>query len=227
MKMDDKNELIGRIVSIEWEMFSSVNENESRAMCQEDRATFEGMRIAQYKAWSPETISSYLDDMEDAQKNGRNLVEEKYIHMMKTTQPTQYAALLPRAAPVSDEAMTLAGSISEILLEQTRVLFEDYPFVSGRGRPLYSMQDGADISVETYQLSELMTYPVKTLAALKDHITALNEDGKSLARMILENTVSFYGYKSLDEAEASIRERAGNQSIHFTFGCCAGGSCDS
>ena len=224
--MDEKKELINYAVSIEWEMFSSVNEGESPVSCQEDRVTFEEMRIAQFNAWSPDTIASYLDDLETAHKNGQNLIEAKYIHMMKTTQPAQYAALIKRVVPPSDEALALAKNVSDILLEQTRILFEDYPFVSGRGRPLYSMLDNIDISVETYQMSELMTYSAKTLSSLYDHIIALKDEGKSLAYMILENTVSYYGYKSLDEAEAVLRERSESRGAPFTFGCCAGGSCD-
>ena len=126
--------------------------------------------------------------------------------MMKTTEPEKYAALLPRVTPPVESALSLAREVLVILLEQTRVLFEDYPYISGQGRPLYSESDCGTVSVETYQLCELMTYSEKTLAGLKDHITALEKNGVPLARVILENTVRFYGYKTLDAAESAAEE---------------------
>ena len=224
--MDDMRETIGKIVSIEWEMFIAVNEGEERASCQEDRDTFTGMREAQYKAWTPVAVGAYLADLEDARKNGRNLVEEKYIHMMKTTEPARYESLLSRVTPPSDASRALAKDISDKLLDQTRVLFEDYPYVSGRGRPLYSELDYGNISVETYQLSELLTYSERTLEALKEHVLALEKDGKSLARIILENTVRFYGYDSLETAETATRERADELEIEVSFGCSDCEDCD-
>jgi len=201
-----KNELIEKIVSIEWEMFDEVNEGKARANCQEDRTTFEGMRKAQFIEWSLPVVSSYLDDLETARSSGRNLVEEKYIHMMKGTEPEMYALLLSRVLPPSEAGFALAREISETLLEQMRVLFECYPHVAGQGRPLYSAYDHTGVSVETYQFGELLTYSEKTLAMLKEHITGLEQEGISLARNILEATVMFYGYSSLDSAEAVMKE---------------------
>ena len=220
------NELIDNIIAIEWEMFVSVNEGADKASCQEDYPTFRGMRAAQFSAWPPEVAESYLNDLETARGEDRNLVEAKYIHMMKKTEPSKYDALITRVLLPSEQAETLAHEVSNLLLEQTRLLFEDYPYVAGQGRPLYSTLDYAAISVETYQLGELLTYSEETLAALKEHITALSNDGISLARVILENSVGFYGYKSLDTAEAATKERADKLGIQVSFGCCRDGECD-
>ena len=40
---------IGEIIAMEWEMFQKVNEGGPRASCQEDKATFEGMRRGSLK----------------------------------------------------------------------------------------------------------------------------------------------------------------------------------
>ena len=205
--MNRNQEIIRKIVRIEWDMFTSINEGKSRASCQDDRITFEGMRAAQFNAWSPGACESYLGDLEAALGDGRNLVEEKYIHMMRTTAPQQYDALLPRITPPSGQARAMAHEISNILIEQTRILFEDYPYVAGHGRPLNSIHDYDVVSFETYQFSELLTYSGKTLSELKDHILALEKNGAYLARIILENTVGFFGYRSLDAAEKATRER--------------------
>ena len=202
-------DLLEKIISIEWDMFTSVNKDEEPTSCQKNPTTFEGMRTAQFSAWSLPAAQAYLCDLETARQTGRNLIEEKYIYMMKTTEPEQYAALLPRVTPPVESALSLAQEVSAILLKQMRTLFEDYPYISGQGRPLYSEADCYNIvSVETYQLCELMTYSVKTLAALKGHITALEKNSVSLAQVILENTVRFYGYETLDTAESATRKLA-------------------
>ena len=217
--MQNKNESIDKIIAIEWIMFTAVNEGYETADCQEDLVTFRGMRKAQFSAWSQESVNSYLLDLENAQSIGRNLVEEKYIHMMKTTEPIKYEALLERVAYPSETERSLANEISSILLDQTKSLFDNFPFVAGQGRPLFSEQDYGGISIETYQLGELMTYSEKTLTSLRDHIHKLNENGVSLARAILENTVHFYGYESLDVAEEAVMKHSGNQGIELSYGC--------
>jgi len=207
--MSIDHETIDRIVSIEWEMFTAVNEGKARASCQEDQQTFEVMRISQFGAWSTGAAASYLDDLEAALAVGRNLVEEKYINMMKTTRPEEYNALLSRLTLPTEKARALAQELNDMLVKQTRALFEDYPYVSGRSRPLYSEFDNYGTSVETYQLGELLTYSEKTLAALKAHVLSLAGSGKTYAKTVLENTVRFYGYESLDDAEAVARNHYG------------------
>ena len=224
--MDEKQSVIDKIVSMEWAMFIAVNEGEARAACQEDRVTFDGMREAQFDAWPLEAVKSYQDDLLNARQCGRNLVEEKYIHMMENTEPSRYAVLLARITVPSEAVRSLAREVADILLEQTRILFEDYPYVSGNGRPLYSALDYSDISVETYQFSELLTYSEKTLSTLSEHIKTLENSCTSLARVILENTVRFYGYESLDTAEKAAKERADKLGIQVSFGCCSCEECE-
>jgi len=218
-------EVIDKIISIEWDMFTVINEGESRADCQDDKTTFEGMRAAQFYAWSGEAAAFYLDDLETALRENRNLVEEKYIYMMEKTEPAMYNELLSRLRLPSEEARAVAHKISDLLLEQTRVMFEDYPYISGQGRPLYSEFDHMTTSVETYQLCELLTYSEKTLNAYLSHLVKQTGEGISLAKTILENTIRFYGFGSLEEAEEKTKTRANKQGIQMTFGCCAGGVC--
>ncbi|MDR1590271.1 MAG: DUF4125 family protein [Oscillospiraceae bacterium] len=221
-------ETVDQIVSREWRMFQAVNEGGERADCQNDRVTFDGMRRGQFDAWSREAAESYLRDLEDAERSGRNLVSEKYIHMMKTTEPSKYEELASRITAPSDRARELAGELSDKLLTQTEALFGDYPHVAGSGRPLRSSYDfGGVVSIETYQLGELLTYSERTLGALLRHVLALEGEGVSFAGRVLENSAAFYGYKSLDEAEAATKEIADNMEFEFSYGCAACGSCDT
>lgn len=203
--MNNDAGVIEKIIAIEWEMFVSVNEGAALASCQEDKPTFTGMRKAQFSAWSRDAARSYLSDLELAQASGRNLLAEKYIHMMSSTEPTVYKALISAIPAPTEEARKLAAELSDLLLEQTRELFESYPHVAGQGRPLYSSQDSIGTSVETYQHGELLTFSENTLRELKAHALALEKAGMPLARIILENTVGFYGYDSLESAEETTR----------------------
>ncbi|NLA86808.1 MAG: DUF4125 family protein [Clostridiales bacterium] len=219
----DKDALIDRIVSLEWDLFQAVNEGGPRASCQEDRITFEGMRSGQFEAWSTEACRSYTDDLLNSILDGRNIVTEKYIHMMKSSSPAQYAELVKYITMPSAETETLAGEISDLLLKQTQTLFKSYPYVSGSGRPLRSVSDFSGvISIETYQLGELLTYSENTLLLLKKHLIALEKAGKPLARLILENSVKHYGYKTLEEAEAATKARLDRQGVK-TSTCSDGG----
>ena len=193
---------IDEIIALEWAMFQKVNEGGPRASCQDDPVTFDGMRRAQFDAWSPEAVDSYRRDLLAAQAAGRNLVMEKYIRMMERTDPDGSAALLERLPAPTQRQQDLAGTINETLLAQTETLFAQFPHVADTGRPLHSSGDSRwDTSVETYQLSELLTYSEATLEALHRHILALEGAGVSLARRILENSARHYGYESLERAE--------------------------
>ena len=197
--MENRDELIKKIIIFEWDMFQAVNEGGPRASCQDDRSTFEGMRRGQFEAWSEETLEAYFDDLTSAVLDNRNLVTEKYIHMMKHAEPIQYAKLIESIDMPEEAVLKLSQEISDKLLEQTVALFKDYPYVSGSGRPLHSVSDLSGVtSIETYQLGELYTYSKSTLAALKRHLLSLEAEGQSLAKNILENSVKHYGFKTLE-----------------------------
>lgn len=221
--MDKANEDINKIISFEWDMFQAVNEGGPRASCQEDRDTFEGMRRGQFEAWSPEACETYADDLANAELDERNLVKEKYIHMMKYSSPNQYEQLIQTIPMPDDVVKMLAQEVSDKLLEQTSALFKEYPYVSGSGRPMRSVSDFSGVtSVETYQLGELLTYSPQTLTALKNHLLALEEQGSSLARNILENSTKHYGYKTLEDAEAATKACIDAAGIQITYGCDSG-----
>jgi hypothetical protein len=66
--MIEKEEIISKILDIEWKMFEKVSSIDGNAVCQEDPATFRIMRTSQAMSWSKETLESYLGDLEMAQR---------------------------------------------------------------------------------------------------------------------------------------------------------------
>ena len=204
----NRKELIDAIIDKEWIMFQAVNEGGPRASCQNNRPTFVGMRSGQYGAWSDEILALWYERLCEAENAGRNLIREKYIHMMKAVSPIEYAMLLKTIpAPTPEEEQT-AREICALMIRQTVPLHERYPNVSGAGRPLYSTEDkGGVTSIETYQLGELLTYGKPMLDALLAYANKLEEEGRSLAEEVLFHTVKYYGYADLDAAEAATGKR--------------------
>ena len=203
-----ERKIIDEIVDLEWEMFQAVNAGGPRASCQEDRKTFEHMRTAQFSAWSAQTAASYLDDLRSARGTGRNLVREKYIHMMRETDSDPYERLKGDLVFPDAQGLTFVDEITAVLARQTKKMFERYPLVCAAGRPRTSEGDDAfDTSVETYQRGELLTYSRRTLECYKQQLSEMEAEGSSLAEAIMARTVGYYGYGSLDEAESAMRER--------------------
>lgn len=206
--MQPKKETIDAMIHLEWQMFHSVNEGAELAWCQNEPETFDGMRRGQYESWDAATCESYLRDLQEAAEAGRNLAEEKYIYMMRSTAPAEFLLLMDRVPPIDCETETLAAEITRRLMEQTAALRKQFPLVSGTGRPLRATEDTPQVtSVETYQKSELYTYSLKTLRALRDHLAELEAQGISLARLLQENSLKTYGFTSLEQAEAYLREK--------------------
>ena len=150
--------IISRIIEKEWQMFQAVNKGLARADCQDDPETFARMRCAQFLSWNEEACRSYEQDLINAEAEGRNLVEEKYIHMMAHCAEDGYAELKARLPQMTQEHKALVQAVNCRLMAETRVMREQYPFLNRTGRPLEASSDTiSDTSLETYQLGELMT----------------------------------------------------------------------
>ena len=200
------------IVSIEWEMFRHVN-GDAHVSCQENPEVFIGMRMAQLSAWRPEVADSYLHDLRDAERSGRNLLREKYINMMASTSPEQFALLAKDMTKPNLTKLELVDRLTGILMEQTRALHAEYPNIARSGRPLSTAEDSENqTSVETYQCGELLTYSENTVRLLLEQVQSMALQGESLPRKILENITRFYGYSDLNAAEEAAAKRAGRPS---------------
>lgn len=199
----DKQALIRDIIEKEWNMFHNVN-GEDRASCQEDPRTFEIMRRGQYEAWSEEAVRSYHADLCAAEAEGRNLAREKYIRMMRSTDPAGYEAFRGELPPVSPEKEALAAELWQKYLAQTLRMRERYPYLALGGRPTTAAEEQGWASVETYQTCEALTYSEDTLRALLRHVDALEAQGIDLVFEIQKNSVLGLGFQSMDEAEETM-----------------------
>lgn len=201
-------DVLDRIVAHEWEMFSAVNEGQEKAACQERPVEFDHMRRAQFEAWSDEACESYLADLEAAAAEGRNLANEKYLHMMRKTDPQGYARLANGLEAPQGRKAELVDTLVARMVSDTNALNEQYPYFSIFMRPATGDGDNDyDTSLETYIHGEFSTYSEATLEALAHHAGALAAKGSSLARATLESTLRHQGFASLEEAEEEARDQ--------------------
>ena len=171
----ERERLIREIVAIELDMFINVKSVEPAA-CQQLPRTFKAMRSMSHSAWSLETLSSYLQDLQAAVLNGRNLVTEKYARMDN---------LIP---PINSNP--LIKSIVELESGWIRELHEKFP--------LSVKYDGR---FEVYALAELETYSDRTLALYERDVQCAQQAGINLAEIRYEHLYLSIGYQSLEEVE--------------------------
>lgn len=198
-----REQLIFEIAQTEWELFQQVYNTGGRASCQDDPDTFFKMRMSQWMVYSDEVLHSYLEDCRQAVAQGRNPVFEKYGRMMESTYPEEYEEIKGHLPDVSDKT-GIVEKIVKINLEWDAAMLRDYPNLRKRGRVLTTAEDGimAGSSMESYLRGELLTYSMHTLELIYRETMEAYEKGESLLKQTIANETLFYGYGSLEEAEA-------------------------
>lgn len=203
-----REQLIFDIAQAEWDMFQHVDNVGGRADCQDDPDTFFKMRMSQWMVYSDEVLSSYMEDCKQAVEKGGNLIFEKYAHMMEITFPEEYEKVAPYLPDV-EEKRELTERIVAVHVEWDKEMMEAYPNIRKRGRSQVTEEDSAltGPSMESYLRAELLTYSMKTLELMWRETKEAKENGENLLRQIIANETLFYGYKSLEEAEARHGEQ--------------------
>lgn len=186
--MNKQNEirdiLIEEILKIELEMFQNVR-SRGYASCQEQPKAFRMMRWMGHSVLSDETLASYLDDLKQAQENGRNLMTEKYARM-------------EGLIPALKEDPRIAGIIDEIAEVETSWMLEfseKYPGISRGGEGFYM-----------YLKSELETYSDRTLELYNRDLFDAKEQGINLAEKSYTNLFLRLGYESLDDVVRKTKQ---------------------
>jgi len=204
------NDLIKAISEIEWDMFYSTQNVGGPASCQQKPDTFFIMRTSQLSGWNEKCLTSYLQDLRDAQNAGQNLVTFKYAYMMESTYPEEYEALRDKLPPISAEKKELVDYLVERTVIWAEEFHEKYPAMGLTSRPVHKESDDIyTTSAETYMRGEAYTYSMRTLQYLKEFYDECVAAGKNLYTEILISTATQYGYPSIDAAEEATKKRLG------------------
>lgn len=208
--MNRRKDLTDDVVAREWEMFARVSSPGGKASCQQSPGTFTIMRAAQLASWSDALLESYLADLKNAALAGRNLLSEKYGHMMQSTAPDEYARIASRLPAIAPRALDLIARIVPIILDWETALAGRYPNLMAKGRPIHSTKDRPQVtSLETYLKGELATYSIATLELYLAHVEQQCTEGVNGSEITLMATASQYGYTSLQEADERLARRTG------------------
>jgi hypothetical protein len=201
-------EAIENIVQKEYAMLDKVNNTGGRAWCQDDFDAFRLMRASQFLVWPDQILESYLDDLKDAERIGRNLLFEKYAWMMMFALPEEFEKVEHVLPVFSVDKICRMEEIIALQAAWAEEFANRYPFIGGQGRPVYSSQDTPDdISVETYMRGELSTYSDKTEILYHDFVLCCKAEGRNLTTEARRNQLHFQGWESLEQAERRYAAR--------------------
>ena len=202
-KVSEREQLIFEVAQTEWELFQQVYNTGGRASCQDDPDTFFKMRMSQWMVYSDEVLLSYREDCENACKEGRNVIFEKYGRMMESTFPEEYEGIKEHLPDVTDK-LDIVEKIVKVNLEWDAEMMKEYPNLRKRGRVATTAEDGimAGSSMESYLRGELLTYSKRTLELVWKETEEAYNKGESLLKQTITNETLFYGYQSLEAVEA-------------------------
>ena len=200
-----KDELIDRIVTLEWNAFDKVENQGGRASCQDDLTTFSIMRKSQYMLWSEEMLASFIADFEEANARGWNLITEKYGRMEETTAPEEYAKIKDSLPEISDDKKQIIEAIVAIQVGMMEEFAAAYPKAAGEARSIHTSEDTpVNTSYETYLRGEISTYSDDTLALYGRFVADCAKSGVNIAKETITNSALMYGYASLDDMERKL-----------------------
>jgi len=131
-----------------------------------------------------DTLASYQKDLKRAEKDGRNVLTEKYARMDN---------LIP---PLSDNP--LIGKIVSIEADWMDILQQRFPKTFRGNRTPF----------EIYLCSELETYSDDTLALYYRDVTAALEKGKNLTEERYRLLFQSLGYSGIDQVEQQMTNHA-------------------
>lgn len=198
-------DLVEEVIRREWDQFQRTENEGGRASCQGNWPMFHQMRASQFMTWPEDLLRSYLDDLDEANRVGRNLVTEKYARMMASTAPDEYRERIEPFIPrLSDERVARQERVIAVQVAWARDFRGRYPKLGAAMRVLTTAEDTPeDTSFETYLRGELGPYSDRTMALYEAMVENLQAAGRNLTEQTVANTVRLGGFADLEEAEAA------------------------
>lgn len=198
-------DLVEEVIRREWDQFQRTENEGGRASCQGNWPMFHQMRASQFMTWPEDLLRSYLDDLDEANRVGRNLVTEKYARMMASTAPDEYRERIEPFIPrLSDERIARQERVIDVQVAWARDFRGRYPKLGAAMRVLTTAEDTLeDTSFETYLRGELGTYSDRTMALYEAMVENLQAADRNLTEQTVANTVRLGGFADLTEAEAA------------------------
>jgi hypothetical protein len=206
-----KEDIIKEILFKEWKMFINVQNKGGKALCQEDHKTFTIMRSSQFESLPIKILESYFHDLAVAERQGRNLMTDKYARMMESTAPLEYEEIKNSLVEIDSVSQKYIEEIIPIFLEWEKEFRLEYPFLSSISRAVFSSDDSlSSTSFETYLKAEFSTYSSNTLRLYYNFIQKMVKNNINISRQIQLNIITKYGFNSLQEANDAVKRKLQN-----------------
>ena len=183
----EKEEILRKIADMEYQLFSRINA--TNPDCKRE-GTFKFMRIARFYPLSEDTLLSYLRDLEEASRRGKNPLWEKY------------ACMEGRISVGDEEKRGIINKIVEIEKGWVEELHRKYPHV---------VELKEDFS--KYLGCELATFSISTLKKYLNDLYLALKQRRNLAYESYQYTFSHLGYHSLEEVENKMKDDSQQRSI--------------
>ena len=194
-----RNEIMQRIIDLETEMFMSVNAEE--AVPANTIPAFKEMRRMTYSVLSDKTVALWLQDLETAKKDGRNIMAEKQAVLSSGT--ADYDVMTEKYALIGDQIPTLQDNLQierivDIEEKWMNELAFKYPHAVKRERA------NAEL-FRKYALCELQTWSPAAVNSYFEDIKKAMEEGRNLAEERYDNLYQNIGKGRLRDVEDSLK----------------------
>ena len=177
--------LLKNVLDMEWDMFVRVKSTHPAA-CQSAPDNFRAIRSSLFEMWTPQMLAAYLQQLQEAKAQGRNLLTEKYARMDN---------LIP---PLIDNP--LIDDIIEICERWQHELKKHYPALyQNCCRGTDPTGNGSNSSI--YLRGELETYGDRTVDLYYQNVKNADDEKRNLTIEALLRLVQKSGYPDLDVAE--------------------------
>lgn len=177
--MEKRNELLNDILDIEWFMFENVNASNPN-VCQENPKTFRLMREISFSVLPDSLLESYLEDLQQAIKAGRNFMIEKYARMENKIEPLKNNPLIQKIVGIENKWMDAFN--------------EKHPSFLNKGSNGF----------QNYFACELETYSDNTIEHFYATVSKSEKDNRNLAEERYTNLFKRLGYNSIEDRLSKI-----------------------
>lgn len=214
--MESNEGLIKKIVRLEYKMFREIYTHNQGEEGKEREKAFVLERKSYFKTWSNPTLLSYLNGLEDATIEGRNLLREKYLKMDRSLNKDAKEAHLKRGYERSETQCDIEGppDSSDALDEEHKILIQKIVEIEAKWqnelRERYpnifktKRMRSEGLSFEKYLKSELETYPSLTIEYYFQDVLDAEKEGRNLALEEYEYMFKELSYSSLEEANQKM-----------------------
>lgn len=193
IKQGERVRFTKEILDLEWEMFQAVN-CAAPVACRNEPGTFRQVRGTIFQIWPRNLLAAYLIQLNEAKRQGRNLVSEKYARMDNLIPPIN-------TNPVIDKIVAIEKKWQQEIQDL-------YPALYARScRHTDQDNDGMDFSV--YLRCELETYGNMALEIYHEWVELARRAGMNYSLTMLNHLVIKSGFDGIEAAEAYWREKIG------------------